>query len=113
MSYVRRIGPVVLATIVTSCPAWAADSVKLVLKDHRFTPSEVTVPAGQRLAIEVENQDGTPAEFESRDLRVEKVVAPHGRITVAVGPLKPGIYKFVDEYHEDVAVGTLTAVSKP
>ena len=94
-------------------PALAADPVKLVLKDHRFTPAAVTVPAGERLSIAVENQDATPAEFESPDLRVEKVIAPRGRITVTVGPLKPGTYKFVDEYHEDTAVGTLTAVGKP
>ena len=30
---------------------------RLVLKDHRFTPSEVTVPAGQKVRLVVENQD--------------------------------------------------------
>lgn len=113
MSCFHRIGSLALFAIVAAGSALAADPVKLVLKDHRFVPSEVKVPAGERVTIEVENQDGTPAEFESHDLRVEKVIAPRGRITVTVGPLKPGAYKFVDEYHEGTAVGTLTVVAKP
>jgi plastocyanin len=113
MSDLHRIGLAALVAIVAVSPTWAADPVKLVLKDHRFAPAAVTVPAGERVSIEVENQDPTPAEFESHDLRIEKVIAPRGRITVMVGPLKPGAYKFVDEYHEDTAVGTLTAVAKP
>jgi heme/copper-type cytochrome/quinol oxidase subunit 2 len=91
--------------------AWAADPVVLTLKDHQFTPSAVTVPAGERFRIEVENKDATPAEFESNDLRVEKIVVPGGKIVVTAGPLKPGTYKFFDDYHPDLATGTLTAVA--
>ncbi len=61
---------------------------------------------------EIENQDPTPAEFESADLRVEKIVVPGGKIAVMAGPLKPGIYKFFDDYHPDTAKGTVTAVAK-
>ncbi len=92
--------------------AWAADPVVLTLKDHRFTPSEVSVPAGERFRIEVTNQDPTPAEFESSDLRIEKIVVPGGKIGVIAGPLKPGTYKFFDEYHPDTATGSLTATEK-
>jgi hypothetical protein len=91
--------------------AWAADPVVLILKDHQFAPPAVTVPAGERFRIEVQNQDSTPAEFESSDLRVEKIVAPGGKIIVNAGPLKPGTYKFFDDYHPDLAKGTLTAVA--
>jgi hypothetical protein len=100
------------ALLFASAPALAADPIKLTIKDHRFAPSEVTVPAGERFRIEVENQDATPAEFESSDLRVEKIVVPGGRITVTAGPLKPGTYKFFDDYHPDLATGTLTAVEQ-
>ena len=93
-------------------PAWAADPVTLVLKNNRFTPNAVTVPAGERLRIDVRNEDATPAEFESHDLRVEKIIPPGGHISVIVGPLKPGAYKFFDEYHPDTAQGILTAVKK-
>ena len=98
------------ALLPAAVPALAADTVTLALKNHRFVPSEVSVPAGERFRIEVENQDATPAEFESNDLRVEKIVVPGGKIAVMAGPLKPGTYKFFDDYHPDLATGTLTAV---
>jgi hypothetical protein len=104
-----------LATLCVLLPAGmgalAADPVTLTIKDHRFAPSELSVPAGERFRIEVENKDATPAEFESSDLRVEKIVVPGGKIAVMVGPLKPGIYKFFDDYHPDTATGTMTAVA--
>src|SRR5580693_3088887 len=106
-----RLGPL-CALLFVAAPGRAADPITLTIKDHRFTPSEVTVPAGERFRIEVENQDATPAEFESSDLRIEKIVVPGGRITVNAGPLKPGIYKFFDDYHPDQATGTITSVER-
>src|ERR1700680_3127394 len=106
-----RLGPLCVLLFIAA-PGWAADPITLTIKDHRFTPSEVTVPAGERFRIEVENKDATPAEFESNDLRIEKIVVPGGRIAVTAGPLKPGTYKFFDDYHPDLATGTLTAVEQ-
>ena len=99
------------ALLAGGAVALAADAVTLTLKDHQFAPSELRVPAGERFRIEVENKDATPAEFESSDLRVEKIVVPGGKIVVMVGPLKPGTYKFFDDYHPDTATGTMTAVA--
>jgi hypothetical protein len=48
--------------------------VSVTLKDHKFSPSEPTAPAGKPIVIEVSNLDSTPSEFESKTLRVEKVV---------------------------------------
>jgi hypothetical protein len=108
---VLLLAPVFLA-LPTVVPALAAEAVTLTLKNHQFVPSQVSVPAGERFRIEVENQDSTPAEFESADLRVEKIVVPGGKIAVTAGPLKPGIYKFFDDYHPDTATGTMTAVER-
>ena len=58
------------------------------------------------------NEDDTPAEFESSDLRVEKIVVPGGTIAVTAGPLKPGTYVFFDDYHPDDAKGMLTVAEK-
>jgi hypothetical protein len=108
----RRFLALPTMVFLAAVPALAADPVTLILQNNRFTPNAVTVPAGERLRIEIKNQDGTPAEFESSDLRVEKFIAAGGHITVMVGPLKPGTYKFFDDYHPDTAFGTLTAVKK-
>jgi hypothetical protein len=92
--------------------ATAADPIRLTIQGHRFEPAEVTAPAGERFRIEVENRDPTPAEFESPDLRIEKIVAAGSKITVSAGPLKPGRYDFVDDYHPDT-IGTLSVTPKP
>lgn len=106
--------PSVAACLAALLPgaAVAAEPVQLTLKDHRFVPAEVSVPAGERFRIAVSNQDATPSEFESSDLRVEKIVVAGGTITVFAGPLKPGAYKFFDDYHPDTATGTITAAAR-
>jgi len=84
-----------------------AAKVSLTLKDHKFSPAEPTAPAHKPIVIEVENQDKTPSEFESKSLRVEKVVPGGGTITVRVRPLPPGRYRFYDDYHESTTEGFL------
>lgn len=96
-----------------SRPAFATEPVVLTLKEHAFTPSEVKAPANERFRIEVTNEDSTPAEFESRDLRAEKIIVPGGKITVMAGPLRPGTYIFFDDYHPDTAKGTLIVSEQP
>jgi plastocyanin len=96
------------ALLLTAGFAGAAEpEVKLVLKDHRFTPSEVAVPAGQKVRLVVENQDATPEEFESYALNREKIVPAGGTIVVFVGPLKPGRYEFFGEFNPGTARGWL------
>ncbi len=88
--------------------ARAADAeVLLVIRDHRFEPEELKVSAGQRIRILVDNQDTTPEEFESSGLKREKVIPGKSKGQVLVGPLKPGRYKFVGEFHEATAKGVL------
>lgn len=101
----------IAALAATASSGRAADPVALTLKDHRFVPSAVRAPAGERFRIEVTNQDPTPAEFESNDLKVEKIVVPGGTIGVLVGPLKPGQYTFFDDYHP-ATTGSLTVSEK-
>ena len=81
----------------------------LVLENHRFVPAELTVPAGKRLKLVIENRDATPEEFDSYDLRREKVIAGSSKGEVWVGPLDPGSYSFMGEYHAETAKGRLIA----
>lgn len=81
----------------------------LTIKNHRFDPAELTIPADERVQLTIDNQDPTPEEFESRDLRVEKVITGDSKGTVWVGPLPAGEYSFVGEFHEDTAQGKLIA----
>lgn len=97
------------ALALASASALAADDIErtIVIKDHRFQPAEVTIPAQQKVKLLIDNQDPTPEEFESHDLRVEKVVPGNSTAIVRVGPLEAGEYSFVGEFNEDTARGTL------
>jgi hypothetical protein len=108
----KMIGPLVAAPVAWAANASAMDTVQLRLAEHRFVPSEVTVPAGERFRIEVTNQDTTPSEFESSDLRIEKIVPPLSKVTVNAGPLRPGTYRFFDDYHPETATGTISAATQ-
>ena len=48
---------------------------KLVARDGVFEPLKIEVPAGKRFKIEISNEGKGPMEFESRDLKREKVLA--------------------------------------
>jgi plastocyanin len=97
--------------MLSAAPAAAADmpSFALAIKNHRFEPAELTVPAGKRVELVVQNHDPTPEEFESNDLRREKIVPPNGKVSVWVGPLPPGTYGFFGDFHPKTAQGKLIA----
>ena len=90
-------------------PALAGeDEQVLVLRNHRFEPAELTVPAGRRFTLVVRNLDSTGDEFESHDLKLEKRIGANAEIRLKLGPLQPGSYGFVGEQHEDTAKGTIS-----
>jgi plastocyanin len=101
--------PVLLSFLLLSSGAFAADEMALTIKDHRFTPAELKVPAGKKIKLIVDNQDATPEEFESHDLNREKVIAPKSKATIFIGPLKPGTYKFFGEFNQATAQGAVIA----
>jgi hypothetical protein len=74
-------------------------TVEIAVKDKKFEPAELKAPANARIVIHITNRDATAMEFESKDLKVEKVVAANGEGIVRVGPLKPGKYEFFDDFN--------------
>jgi hypothetical protein len=87
----------------------AENEFTLTITNHAFVPKELTIPAGKKIKLLVVNQDATPAEFESKPLGREKIVPGKSTAIINLGPLKPGRYAFVEEYHETevAAQGTL------
>ncbi len=100
-----------LAAPVLAPAAARADEPErtIVIKAHKFRPDVVEVPAGVRIKLVIHNQDATPEEFESHDLRREKLVTGNGKAIVWVGPLPKGEYGFFGDFHQDSAQGKLVA----
>jgi Cupredoxin-like domain len=100
------VGAVVL---MVSAPLQAqqATVVQVTYRNSSFQPSEVRAPADTPIVVRVKNLDGKAMEFESKSLRVEKVVAANSEGLINVRPLKPGRYEFYDDFN-DAARGALT-----
>jgi hypothetical protein len=90
--------------------AHAADlpTFQLEMNDGKLNPARIEVPSGQRIKIEVHNVGKGAAEFESVELRKEKVLAPGASSFVVIAPLSPGEYKFFDDFHQQ-AQGVIVA----
>ena len=84
-------------------------SFKLKARDGVFEPTVIEVPAGKRFRLEIANEGKTAIEFESRDLKQEKVIPAGGKATVTINALKAGEYKFFDEFHEKTGQGKIVA----
>jgi hypothetical protein len=100
---------VLAAALAATGAAYAADDPEftLVLRDHRFAPPEITVPANVKVRLVIDNQDPTPEEFDSHALNREKVVPGKGKATIYIGPLRPGRYPFIGEFNAATAQGTV------
>jgi len=96
-----------LASAVTNVRAQEAVSLEITIKNHRFEPAELRAPKGKAIKLTVKNADPTPEEFESKVLRVEKVIAGNSEAVFNLKPQQPGRYKFFGEFHEKTAQGYL------
>jgi plastocyanin len=89
--------------------AAAEDEIRVTIKNHQFSPSEVKVKANTKIKLIVSNEDQTAEEFESFSLNREKVVRAGQSITIFLPPLKPGSYDFFGEFHPETAKGKIVA----
>ena len=104
---ILRGAAVVLAAVSLPCAALAAEAAPtLTIHGQAFQPDSITIAPGQRVKIVVDNQDALPAEFESNDFSVEQVIPGGTALPVYIPPLKPGSYKFFNDFHPS-STGTL------
>jgi heme/copper-type cytochrome/quinol oxidase subunit 2 len=92
---------------VSTSQAQQAAEVQVSYSKGQFQPSELRAPADKPITLRVKNLDGKAMEFESKSLRVEKVVAANSEGVINVRALKPGRYEFYDDFNEK-ARGALT-----
>jgi plastocyanin len=105
--FMKHIFTIIL--LLSSLTAIANEEYNIQIINHRFEPAELTIPAGKKVKLIVENKDSTPEEFESHELNREKVIAGNGKATIYIGPLSPGKYPFFGEFNEATAQGNIVA----
>lgn len=98
---------VIVAAALAGGLARADDNPRLTIRDHKFQPERLEVPAGVKFRLTVKNDDTTAEEFESFELNREKVVPAGKEIPVFLGPLERGQYPFFGDFHRDTARGVL------
>jgi plastocyanin len=100
-----------LAAVMVATAAHAAEpkEIPITIENNTFSPDEIKVKAGEPFVLVVTNKDKSPEEFESKELRIEKVVPAGKTMKIRVRALKPGTYPFVGEYHEKTAKGRIIA----
>jgi len=77
--------------------------------DGTIAPLRLEVPAGQPFKIELHNTGKTPAEFESTELHLEKVLAAQSSSFIVIRRLGPGEHKFFDDFHPGTPQAVLVA----
>jgi len=105
---IRGVFGVGLLLAATVSAAADLPTFKLEMKDGVLNPARIAVPAGQKIKIEIHNTGQSAVEFESVQLRKEKVLAPGAQSFVVIAPLQPGEYKFFDDFHTQ-AQGVIVA----
>ena len=77
------------------------------IRNHQFEPAIIEVEANQKFKLIVENLDKTLEEFESSDLKKEKIIGGGKKVSISVSPLKSGEYRFFGDFHQKTAQGKI------
>ena len=87
----------------------AAERVKfeISIKDHKFVPETLEVPSGRVIILIVHNLDDVAAEFESFELKREKLIPAGGKIKLILKPMKAGEYEFFEDFYHPNPKGKL------
>lgn len=105
----RLIAAVLLAGAAFPAAAGELPTYELVIRAGRFHPETVEVAANTRFKLVIRNEGPGAEEFESIELRKEKVLGPGASSFLVFQPLKPGSYRFFGEFHPDTAQGRIVA----
>ena len=89
--------------VIFSLPVQAQTipTFKISMNNGVVTPARLEVPKDVNVKLVVTNKGSATAEFESKMLHIEKIVAAGATVTLTLRGLKAGSYEFVDEFTED------------
>ena len=108
-SAMAMLGLVAALTVLGSSAYADEPSFAIEFVDGTMTPLRIEVSANTRFKINLTNKGKTPAEFESHELHLEKVLAAGTASTLVIRTLDPGEYKFFDDFHPEAPQAVLVA----
>ena len=95
-----------MGTLSATVTAVAEEApLELLIRNHRFEPETLRIPANVKVKVLVKNLDPTPEEFESYELKREKIIPGGASVPLFIGPLAPGSYPFFGEFNQATAQG--------
>ena len=97
----------IFVLLLISHSVWATPVIEIEIRNHLFFPSEIEIPAGQKVKLVIINKDNSAEEFESYELNREKVIPGNSKGVVFIGPLKTGRYPFFGEFFPKTAQGVI------
>jgi len=108
----KILNQIILSLVILALSAQishAQDKTEFLIKikNHRFSPEIVEVPANTEFKLWIENLDNIIEEFESDDLKKEKLIGAGKKISIQINPLKAGEYKFYGDFHQKTAQGKI------
>ncbi len=109
----KKITLAIAAALMLASTATAQEPPRFAvsLNNGVVSPSLITVPANTLIVLTISNDGNSTAEFESKALHIERVLAAGMSVAIRLRNLAPGEYEFVDEFTEDLATahGTIIA----
>lgn len=103
------IAGLLLLAVLAPVHAEEMPTFNLLIKAGHYLPETIEVPANTKFRLLIKNEGPGAEEFESVELKKEKVLAPGASSFLIFQPLKPGSYKFFGEFHPDTAQGRIVA----
>lgn len=82
-------------------------NIEITIQDHKFYPDIIEIPAGKKVKLIIHNKDNTIEEFDSVDLKREKIIPAHSVAYIVLAPLQPGVYYFIGEFNSATAQGKI------
>ena len=77
--YTMRFLLILLLSLFSMSAMAEVKEYTLTLRNHKFVPAQLTIPANTKVKLLIVNEDATPEEFESHELNREKIVTGKGR----------------------------------
>jgi hypothetical protein len=109
LSHPVLIAGLLLLAVLAPVQAEEMPTFNLLIKAGHYLPETLEVPANTKFRLLIKNEGPGAEEFESVELKKEKVLAPGASSFLIFQPLKPGSYKFFGEFHPDTAQGRIVA----